>query len=149
MMLSEHFSLEELIRSDEALRLDVRNVPDDIEVDNLRRLCREILEPLRAAIGLPIRVTSGYRCQLLNTVVGGSQTSAHCDGRAADIKVEGMTPRQVCERIVALGLPFDQVIHEFGAWCHVGIAYAGAAPRGQTLTAVKAAGRTQYLQGIV
>ncbi len=60
-----------------------------------------------------------------------------------------MSPKLVCARIVALGLPFDQVIHEFGAWCHVGIAMAGTEPRGQKLTAVKAAGRTQYLQGIV
>ena len=149
MMLSSHFSLAEMIASDTALRHGINNAPGPHEIDNLKRLCALVLEPLRAAIGQPIRITSGYRSSLLNTLVGGSRTSDHCAGRAADIQVPGTSPLSLARAIESLDLPVQQVIHEFGAWCHVGIAYAGAAPRGQTLTAVKAAGRTQYLQGIV
>lgn len=149
MNLTEHFTLEELIRSDEALRLGIRNVPDEQQQDNLRRLCEEILEPLRALLGRPITVTSGLRVPVLNTIIGGSQTSDHCHGRAADIKVEGMSARAVCETINAAGLPYKQLIHEFGAWCHVSIPPYAEPPKREALTAIKVAGRTQYLVGVV
>lgn len=148
-MLSPNFSLEEMIRSDEALRLAINNAPGELERDNLRRLCVQVLEPLRAALGRPIVVTSGYRDPVLNTIVGGSKTSDHCAGRAADIKVPGMSPREVCESIRLLELPYKQVIHEFGAWCHVSIPPAGDVPRRELLTAIKAGGKTQYLPGLV
>lgn len=149
MMLSENFRLEELIRSDEAIRQCITNAPGADEIDNLRRLCALVLEPLRAAIGRPVTVTSGYRSPLLNVVIGGSPTSDHCHGRAADIKVAGMPARDVCEAIQLLDLPFRQVIHEFGAWCHVSIPSAGDVPRREVLTAIKAGGKTQYMKGLV
>lgn len=149
MNLTKHFSLAEMIRSDEALRLGIRNVPDEQQQDNLRRLCVEILEPLRAVLGRPITVTSGLRVPVLNTIIGGSQTSDHCHGRAADIKVEGMTAKAVCETVRAAGLPYKQLIHEFGAWCHVSIPPRAEPPKREDLTAIKVAGRTHYLVGIV
>lgn len=149
MNLTEHFTLEELIRSDEALRLGIRNVPDEQQQDNLRRLCIDILEPLRALLGRPIAVTSGLRVPVLNTIIGGSQTSDHCHGRAADIKVEGMSAKAVCATIRTAGLPYKQLIHEFGAWCHVSIPPYAEPPKREDLTAIKVAGKTQYLMGIV
>jgi len=149
MMLSDHFSLEELTRSDAAVRLAIKNTPGDTEIDCLRRLCVTILEPLRAALGKPIRITSGLRVPVLNTIVGGSPTSDHCFGRAADIKVDGMTAGAVCAAIRSLGLPYKQLIHEFGAWCHVSIPPAGEPPRREELTALKVAGKTVYERGFV
>lgn len=149
MNLTEHFALEELIRSDEALRLGIRNTPDDAQIDSLRRLCVEILEPLRAAIGKPIRITSGLRVPVLNTIIGGVSNSDHCQGRAADIQVEGVSAKSVCEAIKSLDLPYRQVIHEFGAWCHVSIGYPAEPPKRECLTALKIAGKTVYEKGIV
>jgi hypothetical protein len=80
---------------------------------NLERLCEEILEPLRASLRKPIVVISGYRPPWLNRLVGGSPRSQHMIGEAADIIVPGLTPREVCERIVKLELPFHQLILEF------------------------------------
>ena len=148
MNLSENFTLEELTRSDAATRLAIDNAPGEKEIDNLRRLCVEILEPLRAEIGRPVHVTSGLRVSVLNTIVGGSATSDHCFGRAADIKVEGMSAGAVCAAIRRLGLPYKQLIHEFGAWCHVSIPVAGAPAAREELTALKVAGRTEYQRGI-
>ena len=114
MMLSSHFSLAEMIASDTALRHGINNAPGPHEIDNLKRLCALVLEPLRAAIGQPIRITSGYRSSLLNTLVGGSRTSDHCAGRAADIQVPGTSPLSLARAIESLDLPVQQVIHEFG-----------------------------------
>lgn len=149
MMLSSHFSLAEMIASDTALRHGINNAPGPHEIDNLKRLCALVLEPLRAAIGQPIRITSGYRSSLLNTLVGGSRTSDHCSGRAADIQVPGTSPLSLARAIESLDLPVQQVIHEFGAWVHVSIPPAGDVPRREYLTAVKVAKKTQYLKGLV
>lgn len=149
MMLSEHFSLAEMIASDTATRQGIANVPGPFEIDNLKRLCVLVLEPLRAAIGQPIKVTSGYRSSLINTLVGGSRTSDHCAGRAADIKVLGASPLTLAKAIQSLDLPFHQCIHEFGTWVHVSIPPAGDVPRRECLTAVKANGKTQYMTGLV
>ena len=69
-------------------------------------------------------------------------------GRAADIHVDGMTPLEVCKAIVRLNLPYNQVIHEFGAWCHVSVCAASAVPKRQTLTATKSGGKTVYSAGL-
>lgn len=149
MNLSDHFTLAEMTASDTAARQGISNQPSDQETDNLRRLCVEILEPLRRVTGKPIRITSGYRCPLLNTIVGGAKMSAHTLGRAADIKVDGLTPLEVCRLIQELGLPYDQVIHEFKSWCHVAIAPDSRLAKREALTAVKLAGFTRYDVGLV
>jgi hypothetical protein len=69
----------------------------------------------------------------VNASVGGSKTSQHCKGQAADIRVAGMTPDQVCQTIIAAKLPFDQVIREFDSWTHVSIAPEGKQPRKMAL----------------
>ena len=149
MMLSEHFSLAEMIASDTATRQGIANVPGPFEIDNLKRLCVLVLEPLRAAIGQPIRVTSGYRAPLLNLLVGGSRTSDHCAGRAADIQVPGTSPLTLAKAIQSLDLPVQQCIHEFGAWVHVSIPPAGDVPRREYLTALKLGKKTHYEWGLL
>lgn len=145
MNLSPHFTIEELTSSETASRLGIVNVPSQEEVENLRDLCRFILEPLREGCGKVIVVTSGFRCKELNRVLGSKDTSDHVHGRAADIKIPGMTPLHVCGLIVMLNLPFRQVIHEFGTWTHVSIAPKGTAPARQQLTIDKKGTRAGLL----
>ncbi len=150
MKLSEHFELAEFCTSQEAARRGRIILPTDTDTQNLARLCATVLEPLRMDLGRPIVISSGLRPPWLNAVIGGSPTSAHLDGRAADILVPGLTPLEVCERVAALGLPVDQCIHEFPpqGWTHVAIEPAGGAARNQYLTARVHAGRTLYESGL-
>lgn len=134
MKLSENFSLHEFVRSETAARLGIDNTPPQEVIDNLAMLAQEMLQPLRQSLRASIHITSGYRCPELNGRVNGSTRSQHLHGLAADFVVTGMRPLQVCQAIVDLKLPFDQVIHEFGEWTHVSVAAVGANPRGQVLT---------------
>lgn len=147
MHLSPNFTLAEFTRSETAIRHGIDNTPDSVVINNLRRLCALILEPLREAVGRPIRITSGYRCPKLNQMVGGSKNSAHVFGLAADIEIDGMTPLEVCREIKILGVPYDQSIQEFREWTHVSIAQESAKPRRMELTAVKQNGLTVYQTG--
>ncbi|PYS07765.1 MAG: peptidase M15 [Acidobacteria bacterium] len=147
MMLSEHFSLEELTASEVAARAGIDNTPSAEVMRNLLRLA-EGLELVRAALGNnPIHVTSGYRSPRLNQMVGGSKNSMHTLGLAADIlcPVFG-TPLEVCRAIATSGIPADQIIHEFGHWCHVGFAPDGGAARNELLTIANVA--TGYELGL-
>ncbi len=141
MQLTANFSLAELTVTDR----NMPNVPNEAEVASLRSLAEMILQPLRDALGKPVRVNSAFRSEAVNRAVGGTATSQHRLGQAADIHVPGMTSVEVAKKIVALGLPFDQVIEEFGSWVHVSY---GPRRRRQQLTAVKSSGKTVYVQGI-
>ena len=149
--LSENFGLDEFTLSQEAVR---RGIDNSVEPGSethkcLKRLCNEILEPLRAELGAPIRITSGYRCPKLNVAIKGAPDSQHMSGQAADIVAGGKTPLQVCRAVKKLGLPYDQLIHEFGVWCHVSVAAEGAEPRQQDLTAAHGPKRiTVYTSGL-
>lgn len=143
--MTENFTLQEFLASQTAARLGIANVPPPEAVEELRRLCTTVLQPLRDALGRPVIVSSGFRSTKLNRAVRGARESCHMAGRAADISVPGMTVRQVCHRIISLDLPVRQVIDEFGAWVHVSIEPAGIAPRRQMLLARRAAnGHTVY-----
>lgn len=133
MKLSEHFTLEELTFSDMAARLGIDNSPPKIVIDNLAMLCVDILEPLRNAIGT-IHINSGYRGPALNKAIGGSKNSAHMSGLAADIRSAKLQPVQVCEKIIAMQLDYDQVILEFARWTHVAASARGLVPRHDILT---------------
>jgi zinc D-Ala-D-Ala carboxypeptidase len=148
MNLTRHFTLEELTLSQDAARYGIDNEPGTEEVAQLRRLCQMVLEPLRIALDRPIVVSSGYRCPEVNAMVGGAKRSHHVQGRAADITVPGITPLEVCQTIVALDLPFDQTIHEFGRWCHVSVALDPENSPQQTLTAMRQLGKTVYAAGL-
>jgi hypothetical protein len=140
MQLTDHFSLEELIASETAARQGIDNAPPAALMPNLRALAAG-LELVRTALGgRPIHINSGYRCKALNTRIGGAKLSRHMDGLAADILCPSFgTPLEVCRAIVAAGVKPDQVIHEFGKWCHVSFAAPGAQPRGELLTIASAA----------
>jgi hypothetical protein len=134
--LTDHFSLEELTASQTAARLGIDNAPDATIAAELRRLAVK-LERVRERLGAPILVSSGYRSPALNAAVPGSAPgSAHTFGRAADFTCPGFgTPLDICKVLRAEGgIPFDQLIHEFGAWVHFGIALFGQLPRRQVLT---------------
>lgn len=148
--LSSHFSLAEFCTSQTAARMGRIIEPTQDDIRNLTRLCVTVLEPLRIDLRLPIHISSGLRPPWLNQAIGGSNTSAHMDGRAADIEVPGMTPLEVCQRVIALGLPIDQVIHEMPptGWCHVGIERHGELARNMTLTARVLFGKTVYERGL-
>jgi hypothetical protein len=120
MQLSEHFTLEELTVSEAAARQGLSNEPTDEALENLKRLA-EFLEDVRALVGKPIRINSAYRSPEVNAAVGGSKTSQHCFGCAADIRVPGMTPDEVVRLITDSDLDYDQCIREFDSWTHVSI----------------------------
>lgn len=141
MQLTANFSLAELTVTGR----NMPNVPNEAEVASLRSLAERILQPLRDALGKPVRVNSAFRSEAVNRAVGGTATSQHRLGQAADIHVPGMTSVELAKKIVALGLPFDQVIEEFGSWVHVSY---GPRHRRQQLSAVKRSGKTVYMQGI-
>jgi hypothetical protein len=148
MNLSPHFSLAEFCTSQIAARTGRVIEPTDSDIANLVRLCETVLEPLREALQRPIHISSGYRPLWLNQAIGGSSTSAHMEGRAADVEVPGMTPLEVCRRVATLGLPVDQCIFEFGQWTHLGVAKDGEAIRNQFWTAHVLNGRTVYSPGV-
>lgn len=136
MKLTDHFTLEEFTASDTAARLGIDNSPSEPEIENLRRTA-ELLEKVRSIFGLPLIISSGYRCSKLNKAVGSSPKSHHVQGRAADFRVYGKTPLEVCEAIQRAKLVYDQCILEFydpntgDGWTHISWA---AIPRIQNLT---------------
>lgn len=144
--LSPNFTLEELTFSETALRQGLPNTPDNDQVDNLRRLCAVLLEPARQILGVPLHVNSGYRSMEVNIRVGGARTSAHLDGRAADLLPVGMNLGEAFDKLKASGLPFDQIIFECGAWIHLAIPRFGEEPRIEALTASGGPGRWVYQQ---
>lgn len=85
MKLSENFTLEELVASSTAKERNIPNVPDVEQIVNLCKLCIMVLQPIRDKLKTSIRVKSGFRSEALNKVVGGTATSQHLKGEAADI----------------------------------------------------------------
>jgi hypothetical protein len=135
MKIGEHFTGAELTTTSQP----IANEPSDAEWAALGRLVALILDPLREALGRPVRVTSGFRSQAVNRAVGGASTSQHLRGEAADIKVDGLTTTEVARTIHRLRLPVDQCIVERGdgGWVHVSTRLDGK-NRGQYLASPKA-----------
>ena len=111
MNLSEHFTLAELTRSDAATRLNIRNNPPPPVVEALRLVCVNVLEPVRAHFGKPVRLNSAYRSPKVNAAVKGAPTSQHMRGEAADFEVPGYSNGEVAAWVRA-NLVFDQLILE-------------------------------------
>ncbi|WP_144630274.1 D-Ala-D-Ala carboxypeptidase family metallohydrolase [Bordetella genomosp. 13] len=150
MNLSPHFALAELVASQTAERRRIDNIPTDVVLSNLYTLA-DRLETVRGILGgLPMLISSGYRSQALNRALGGSITSAHMLGLAADFTCPGFgSPLDVCRELArhADALDFDQIIHE-GTWVHLGLAAPGKMPLRQVLTAHFNAGGTTYSRGL-
>ena len=143
----KHFTIAELSKSSTAARLGINNAPSVAIQSNLKALVEKVLDPLREAYGAPIVVSSGYRCDRLNKAVGGASSSQHVLGQAADIRTLSDRPeenKKLYDLIVRLGLPFDQLINEYGYdWIHVSY---GPKNRRQKLNAVKVGGKTTYVR---
>lgn len=118
-----YFTIEELIKSSTARRKGIPNLPNGEQKENLIALVDNVLDPLRKLWGKPIIVTSGFRCVKLNRAVGGVAKSQHTKGQAADIRtVENttMANKQLFDVAMRSGLPFDQLIDEYGYnWIHI------------------------------
>lgn len=134
MNLSPNFTLEELTRSETAARGGWDNTPSDAEIENLKRLA-SLLQDVKAAVGgKPVMINSGFRNKQTNDAVGSSDRSQHRLGCAADLRVPGLTPREVVEACIRADVQFDQIILEFDAWTHISVPNTPeAAPRGQKL----------------
>ena len=134
MRLSENFSLEELTASETAARKGIDNTPSKEVIDNLKRLAAALQEVRALLNHRAILISSGYRSPELNQAVGGSATSDHCKGLAADFICPSYgTPNDIIRAIAASGLSFKQVIREFDRWVHLSIPEEGQEPRKQAL----------------
>ena len=121
MNLSPNFTLEELTRSDAAARGGWENTPNEYEIESLKRLAL-LLQDVKAVVGgKPVMINSGFRNKQTNDAVGSKDTSQHRLGCAADLRVPGMTPREVVQACVDAGIPYDQIILEFDAWTHISV----------------------------
>jgi uncharacterized protein YcbK (DUF882 family) len=133
MNLSPHFTLDELTASQTAARKGLDNTPNATEVANLVRVAA-LLEEVRALLNKPILINSGFRSKAVNDAVGSRDTSQHRIGCAADIRVSGMTPREVVEACIKANIGYDQIIEEFGSWTHISVPNTpSTAPRRQAL----------------
>ncbi len=141
MKLSENFTLDEVVRSDYAIRNGIDNTPSAIHILNLQALCHNTLEPLRTIIKRPIFVLSGYRNEVVNAGIGGAKNSRHMTGQAVDIVAPNMSVDELFD-IASKFVPYDQAIHEFARWLH--ISFDVSKNRKQLLWAVKENGKTTY-----
>jgi hypothetical protein len=153
MNLTANFSLHEMTKSETALRKDMPNEPTEADIANLKLLAEKVLQPLRDHYGVGIKVNSGYRSPDVNAAVGGSRTSDHCKGQAADIEIAGI-PNATLAQYIKDSLQYTQLILEFytpgvpdSGWVHV--SYDSNNLKCQALTATKKDGKTVYLNGLV
>lgn len=144
MNLSRHVTIQEFSYSPTAIKKGIHNVMNSIQVNNAIQLCENVFEPLRKHLNAPIKISSGFRCNQLNKLIGGASASQHTKGEAFDLE---LTDRKLFDWILK-NVEFDQAIYEFGNdthanWFH--ISYRKGNNRKQALRAVKIAGKTQYI----
>jgi hypothetical protein len=151
MQLTSNFTLKELTVSETATRKGLDNTPSEAIIANLKTLVETILQPVREHYGKSIKVNSGYRSPEVNASVGGSKTSDHCKGQAADIEIAGVANGDLA-KYIADNFKFTQIILEFytqgvpdSGWVHV--SYDPSNLKCETLTATKINGKTIYLKG--
>lgn len=117
----KYFTIKELCKSATASQKGINNSPNSEVIKNLELLVANVLDPLREKYGKPITVNGAYRCPELNKAVGGSKTSQHMTGQAADITVGSPdSNKKLFNLIIEMDLPFDQLIDEKNfRWIHV------------------------------
>ena len=115
MKLSKNFSLQEMTKSQTALRRGIDNTPTPDKIDPLTMLCEKVLQPVRDHFDRPVTITSGYRSPELCMAIGSKPTSQHTKGQAADFEVPGVSNMEVAKWI-SENLEFDQLILE----CYTG-----------------------------
>ena len=150
--LSKNFSLQEFTKSQTALRMGIDNTPGEEHLASATALFENVVQKVRDKFG-PTVINSGYRGAELNKAIGGSATSQHCKGEAADIECPG-TPNYDVAKYIQDELEFDQLILEFytpgipdSGWVHV--SYKSEGNRKQSLTAMKENGKTVYKPGLI
>ena len=131
--MGKYFTIAELCASDTARERGIDNTPPPVVKVSLETLISQCLDPIREAWGKPIRVNSGFRCPVLNRDVGGSVSSQHTRGEAADITAgDEKKNAKLLRMIIDRGFEFDQLIDERGCrWLH--ISYAAGRNRRQFL----------------
>jgi zinc D-Ala-D-Ala carboxypeptidase len=151
MKISEHISYKEATRSVTALRLGIDNTPNEYQLQNMELIAEKVFEPLRKAVGGPIKINSFFRCEDLNKAIGGSSRSQHCQGRAIDIDDNyGYMSNNDMYKYIKQNLDFDQLIFEFPddkgnpSWIHVSYVDADS-NRKRCLKAIKENGKTKYI----
>ena len=147
MNLSRNFTLQELIKSDTAIRLDINNNPNSGQIEKLKALCENILQPVRDHFGR-VKVTSGFRSEQLCIKIGRSVNSQHARAEAADFEVMGTDNAELADWIYE-NLDFDQLILEFytpgepnSGWIHC--SWVADQPRASFLHAYRSEGKTKY-----
>jgi hypothetical protein len=147
--ISEHISLKEGIKSRTATRLSIDNTPKSLDLVNMKTVAEKVFEPLRKFVGGPIAINSFYRSPKLNSAIGGSTSSQHCDGCALDIDdTYGHKTNAEMFQYIKENLDYDQMIWEFGTdvqpnWIH--ISYVSKEEnRNKCLKAYKEDGKTKY-----
>ena len=147
MNLSRNFTLQELIKSDTAIRLDINNNPNSGQIEKLKALCENILQPVRDHFGR-VKVTSGFRSVELCMAIGSSANSQHAKAEAADFECPGVDNVELFDWIKS-NLEPDQMILEFytpgepnSGWIHC--SYIPDQPRASFLHAFKKDGKTVY-----
>jgi hypothetical protein len=141
LKLTNNFYLKEFVISQVAERHGYRNEPNEKQIENLKLLCVNVLQPLREIINVPIFINSGFRSFDVNAVVGGRYNSQHIEGKAADFIVPSLNLVDVFN-IVLQNISFDQLIYEFGKWIHV--PWNGELNRKEVMTSKKVHGKTVY-----
>jgi len=150
-MLSKNLSLVEATKSATAIKHGIANEPTPEHLQNLKDIAENVFQPIRDHFSMPIAVSSGYRSNALNELIGGSKRSQHSKGQALDLDADvygGVTNREIFIYIKE-NLDYDQLIYEFGtdeepAWVHV--SYKGRGNRREVLKAYKDNGMTKYMR---
>jgi hypothetical protein len=148
--ISKHISYKEATRSATALRLGIKNTPNEYELQNMEIIAKKVFEPLREAVDAPIKINSFFRSEKLNKAIGGSGKSQHCQGRAIDIDdVYGSVSNAYMFYYIKDNLDFDQLIWEFGTdanpdWVHVSYVDEDS-NRKRCLKAIREDGKTKYI----
>lgn len=147
LRLTEQFWLHEFTFSEVAARMGREIEPTTEQLENVGRLCRTLLQPIRDQLGRQMVITSGIRPDWLNKAIGGAPNSDHLYGLAADVLVVGMSPVTFARWVEHRDFPLKQCICEFGRWVHLSIPRSGK-PANEYLTASMLNGRTVYTVGV-
>jgi len=149
MKLTENFSLLELTKSQTAERKGIDNTPSTEHQENLKKLCENVLQPVRDHFSRVVTISSGYRSPELCTAIGSKSTSQHARGEAADFEIFGVSNRELADWI-HYNTNYDQLILEYwkgedkpnSGWVHC--SYTNGNNRKQYLRAYKENGSTKY-----
>jgi len=149
-MISKNISIKEGVYSNTATRRGIDNVPNEEQLSNMKILAEKVFQPLREWVGKPIKINSFFRSSELNTAIGGSSKSQHCEGQAIDIDdTFGYKTNAEMYHWIKENLDFDQMIWEFGSddnpdWVHISYVSEDA-NRNRCLKAYKEKGKTKYM----